>query len=243
MTDVVVTRPLGLRYGTLVTVLLALLVVAIPICWAAGTFYGANKASASATFWIVFTVVYFTILVLPWLNLKGQEHFSRAQRLERMCISWLWLDTVNRLVWDLPWVVLFNQIMAGKGQVWTYLWWSYMDGGDTRYAIRDVHLLVIEVQMSIVAIVGAYVLWSYIKSRRFSHAQLMTIMALMVCDFCSTYIYFATEALAGLRNVGSLVDLIVKFVCVNFPWIVMPWVVYTWAGQKLSGREAVGRMR
>lgn len=238
MTDVVVARTFGLRYGTLATILLALLTATVPACWAAANLYGVDRASASAALWMTFAVIYLAILTLPWLNLVGQEHFARAQRLERMCVSWLYLDMGIRLVWDLPWVLFFKYIMTRKKQVWAYLWWSYMDGGDMRYAIRDVHLLVIEIGISIIGIIGAYVLWNYNRSRRFTDAELMTVMALMVGDFCATYIYFTTEALAGLHSVGGFGDLIAKFVSANIFWIVMPWVVFVWAGRQLSRREA-----
>src|SRR5271163_2376071 len=60
MSDAIVTaRPSsGLSFGTATTILVALLVLAVPVCWAAGSLYGVDKGVASNAFWLVFTVIY-----------------------------------------------------------------------------------------------------------------------------------------------------------------------------------------
>jgi len=238
MTDAVMTRHSGLPYGAVAWILVALLVATVPACWAAGNLYGMDKAAASTALWTMFVAVYFSILALPWLDLSGQERFTRAQRLDRMCVSWLYLTIGIHLAWELPWVLFFKPIIAGKGQLWAYAWWTYMDGGDMRYATRDVHILTLEAGASIIGIIGAYLLWSYHKTHRFTENQLLAVMGLMVADFYATYAYFATEILTGLHNVGGIADLIVKFILANILWMTMPWVVFVWAGRQLAGRRA-----
>jgi hypothetical protein len=112
-----------------------------------------------------------------------------------------------------------------------------MDGGDMRYATRDVHVLTLEAGASVIGIVGAYILWSYHKTRRFTNNQLLVIMGFMVADFYATYVYFATEILSGMHNVGGFADLIVKFILANTLWMIMPWVVFVWAGRQLASRK------
>jgi hypothetical protein len=240
MTDLAIAgRQSGLRYGPLAGALAALLVATVPACWAAGHLYGVDKASASLVLWSVFVFVYFTILILPWLDLRDQEHFTTERRLERMCISWLYLTIAVHLAWELPWVVFFKAIMAGKGQMWAYAWWSYMEGGDMRYATRDVYVLTLETAASIIGVIGAYFLWQYHATRKFTSAQLMTIMILMIADFYATYVYFMSEIFGGFKNVGSVGDLIIKFILANTLWTIMPFVVFVWAARQLAGQRRV----
>src|ERR1700733_11955675 len=160
MSDAVLTtRPSsGLRFGPAAGLLIAFLVLATPACWAAGSLYGVGKVVASNAFWVIFTTVYASILALPWLNLRGQEHLTREQRLEKMCVVWVCLTIGPHLTWELPWVVFYDAIMAGKGQLWAYAWWAYMDGGDMRYVTRDVYLLAMETGASIIGVTGAIIL-------------------------------------------------------------------------------------
>jgi hypothetical protein len=120
----VIFRPSRLSFRMAVTLLVVLLVMAIPACWAAGSLYGVDKGVASNAFWVVFSIVCPSILALPWLELKGQEHLSRAERLEKMCVTWMCLTVGPHLTWELPWVVFYDAIMAGKGQLWAYAWWA-----------------------------------------------------------------------------------------------------------------------
>jgi hypothetical protein len=239
MSDAVVTgRPPRLSFRTAVTLLVALLVLTIPACWAAGTLYGVDKGVASNTLWGVFDVVYFGILALPWLDLRGQEDLSRAQRLEKMCVTWICLTVAPHLLWELPWVLFYDAIMAGKGQLWAYGWWAYLDGGDARYVTRDVYVLAMETGASIIGITAGIILLRRRETRRFTDNQLLVLMALMVSDFYPTYMYLVTEIYSGLPNVGGVADLIVKFIVANIFWLVMPWVVFIWAGRQLIGRRA-----
>jgi hypothetical protein len=239
MSDAVISaRPSsGLSFGTATAILLVVLILAIPACWAAGSLYGVDKGVASNAFWVIFSAVYAGILALPWLALKGQEHLSRAQRLEKMCVVWICLTVGPHLTWELPWVVFYDAIMAGKGQLWSYAWWAYMDGGDMRYVTRDVYLLAMETGASLIGITGAVILYRRRKTGRFSDNQLLVLMALMVADFYPTYMYYVTEIHQGLPNVSGVTNLIVKFILANIFWLVMPWVVFIWAGRQLAGRR------
>lgn len=239
MSDTAVTaRPFGLDFRTAVALLITLLAVTVPACWAAQSWYGVDKVVASNTLWAVFSAVYLGILALPWLDLRGQEHLGRAQRVEKMCLAWICLTVAPHLLVELPWVLFYDTIMAAKGQLWAYAWWAYFDGGDMRYVTRDVYLLAMETGASIIGIVGAIILLRWRKTRRFTDNQLLVLMALMVADFYPTYMYYVTEIYRGFPSVGSSADLLVKFLGANAFWLIMPLVVFLWAGRQLVSRRA-----
>jgi hypothetical protein len=227
----------AISFRTAVIALAVLMLVTLPICWAAGTYYGVNKSVASNFFFSVFDFVYCAVLVLPWLKLKGQEQLTHSQRLEKMCIAWIWLIVIPHITWELPWVVFYHAIMAGKGQLWAYAWWAYMDGGDLRYVTRDVNLLAMESGASVIGIVSAFLLYRRHVTGRFSNGQLMALMALMIADFYPTVMYYTTEFYMGLPDVNGIAGLIIKFIIANVFWLVMPWVVFLWAGRQLIQRS------
>ena len=239
MSDAAITvRPSsGLSFGTAAALLVALLVLTVPACWAAGAIYGGDKEVASNTLWSMFCLVYAGILALPWLNLKGQENLSRAQRLEKMCVAWICLTVGPHLTWELPWVLAYPTIMAAKGELWSYAWWAYMDGGDLRYVTRDVYVLAMETGASVIGITGAIILFQRRKTKLLTDNQLLVLMALMVADFYPTYMYYVTEIHQGLPNVSGMTNLMVKFIGANSFWLVMPWVVFLWAGRQLTSRR------
>lgn len=234
MTD----HPSRLNYGAVATALVVILAATSPACWLAENRYGVDKVVASNAGWIVFILFYGLMLVLPWLNLKGLENLNRAQRFERMCVVWIYLTVAPHLLIELPWVVFYDAIMSGKGQLWAYAWWSYFDGGDVRYVTRDVYLVALETGASIIGIAGAIILISRRRLGKFTDMQLMILMAMMIADFYPTYVYYATEIYRGFPSVSSAADLLIKFLGANVYWLVMPWVVFFWAGRQLTGRRA-----
>jgi hypothetical protein len=234
-------RPGGLRYSILVIFMTVVLLASAPLCWTLQARYGLDKELASNLFFSVFSLAYAVILAGPWLKLKGQENIATAERLEKMCVAWLFLTMAPHLLWELPWVVAYDAIMAGEGQMWAYAWWAYMDGGDQRYVAREVNLLACEIGASTIGILLALTLLRWRKTRSFSNGQLMLLMALMVADFYPTYLYYATEIIEGFPNVRGPLNLFVKFVLANSYWLVMPWVVFLWAGGLLMRRAQAGR--
>jgi hypothetical protein len=206
-------------------------------CWYAGYRLGVDRHVVTNFYWLMFIIAYGVALYLPWLDLKGQEGLDRSQRMEKMCIVWIFLTVLPHLTWELPWVVFYDQIMAGKDQLWAYQWWTYMDGGDMRYVTRDVYLLAMEVGASTIGILAAITLWRRRSQTEFTPNQLLLIMALMVADFYPTYMYYATEIYQGFPSVGTTADLVLKFIGANIYWLIMPWVVFVWAGRQLASRS------
>jgi hypothetical protein len=233
-------RSVGLDFRVIILILVALLFVSIPVCWAASAVYGADPGVASDFFYAVFDLVYFGILLLPWLSLTGQAHLGPTERLERMCISWLCLAIGTALIWELPWIVFVRQIVAGKGQLWAYVWWAYMAGGDTRYAVADGSVQAMETAASTVAVIVLMLLWRRRVTRRFTDVQLLVLMAAMAGEFYGTVVYFLSEFYNGIPDLGGPGGIIIKFFGSNVFWLVMPLVLFVWAGRQLVGRRAVG---
>jgi hypothetical protein len=113
--------------------LIVLVILSLVGCWSATAFYGVDKLTSSNVFVTISTTTIVTVLLLPWFNLKGQENLDHEQRMEKMAASWLAVLAVAHLTWEMPWVLFHTYLMgkAGEGQLWSYLWWIYADGGDT----------------------------------------------------------------------------------------------------------------
>jgi len=227
----------GLSFRALVIFFIALFVLSVPFCWAAATLYGVNRAVASNGFYIVFDLVYFGILALPWLKLSDQLDLTTAQRLEKMCVAWLCLEIAAAVLWSIPWLFLVRLIVAGKGHMWAYLWWAYMDGGDPRYAVADGSVQAMETAGAIVAMLAAVVLLLRLRSGRFTDRQLLALMALEAGEFYGICVYFFSGFFHGLPDLGGPAGLAIKFFGSNLPWLFMPPVVFLWAGGVLIGRR------
>jgi hypothetical protein len=232
-------RPSPLSYSNVVVLIIVFVAIAQTVCWAAGAHFGANKAVISNVFVIISTTAIVSVLVLPWLNLKGQEGLGQAQRMSKMALSWLVVLVVAHLIWEMPWVVFHRYIMgsAGEGQLWSYLWWIYADGGDTRYIHPDGTLLAFETGATLL---GLTALALVILQRRagFTGNLLVAVMALMVCEFYSTILYILTESYAHFRHVAGAGSFVVKFVYGNILWLIVPSIVFLWAARLLlDGRE------
>jgi hypothetical protein len=232
------TRPTGLTFGTAVWILVLILLGAIPICWLAQYHYGVSAEIASNIQIGVFIPVYAGILLLPWLNLHGQEHLSRAQRLEKMCVAWCCLTVVPHVTGELSYILFYPEILAHKTSLLTYCWWTYFYGGDARYLKHDILIVVLETGAVAIGLTVGTLLLSYRKRHRFTDIQLVVLMGASACDGYSTLIYYLTEMLRGFPNeTGGLVDLLIKFVGSNSFWLFMPWVVFIWAGKQLMRRR------
>jgi hypothetical protein len=210
------------------------------VCWAAGEHLGVSKAAMSNVFVVISTTAIVTVLLLPWLGLRGQELWERAQRMERMAYSWLAVLAVAHLTWELPWVLFHRYIMgvAGEGKLWSYLWWIYADGGDTRYIHPDANLLAMETVASIMGAVALVLVYLRHKAGRFTDYQLAAVMALMACEFYSTIVYIVSESYKRFHDVtGGAPNFIIKFGYGNILWLIVPCVVFLWAIRVILSRR------
>jgi hypothetical protein len=235
-----VRRTLPFSYGNLVVAVAALVAASEVTCWAASAHHGADKAVMSNVFVVISTTAIVAVLAMPWLNLKGQEGLDHPQRMEKMAGSWLAVLAVAHLTWEMPWVLFHSYLMgkAGEGQLWSYLWWVYADGGDARYIHPDGNLLAMETGASVLGATALVLTYLRHKAGRFTGNQLVAVMALMVCEFYSTVIYILSESNAGMRDVtGGAANFMVKFVYGNILWLIVPCIVFLWAGRLLLSRR------
>jgi hypothetical protein len=60
------------------------------------------------------------------------------------------------------------------------------------------------------------------------------VMTVAVVETVLTWYYFGTEILNGFDNVNiTFMDLGVKFIFLNSPWLVLPWFVLVWGYRTL----------
>lgn len=68
---------------------------------------------ASTTLVLFVVGCFVTALVLPWLLLPGQRDRTKSERLGAMVIVWVFIAQKPRFIWELPWLLFFDQIRAG----------------------------------------------------------------------------------------------------------------------------------
>lgn len=229
----------AVSYRSVVVGLIVLVILSLVGCWSATALYGVDKVTSSNVFVTISTTAIVTVLLLPWFNLKGQENLDHEQRMEKMAASWLVVLAVAHLTWEMPWVLFHTYLMGneGKGQLWSYLWWIYADGGDTRYIHPDGTLLAFETAASFMGITAAVLAYLRKKAGRFTDSQLVTVIALMACEFYPTTLYLLSEVYEGMPHVDGPINLVVKFIYGNILWLVVPWVVFLWARRVLLSRR------
>jgi hypothetical protein len=235
-----VRSPSSVSYRNVVFGLILLVTLSLVGCWSATALYGVGSAASSNVFVTISTTSIVIVLLLPWFNLKGQENLDHEQRMERMAASWLVVLGMAHLIWEMPWVLFHTYLMGneGKGQLWSYLWWIYADGGDTRYIHPDGNLLAFETAASFMGVTAAVLAFLHKKAGRFTDSQLVAVIALMACEFYPTVLYLLSEVYEGMPHVDGTVNLVVKFIYGNILWLVVPWIVFLWARRVLLSRVA-----
>src|SRR3984893_17382178 len=230
----------AVSYRSVVVGLVVLVMLSLVGCWSATAFYRVDKLTSSNVFVTISTTTIVTVLLLPWFNLKGQENLDHEQRMEKMVASWLAVLAVAHLTWEMPWVLFHTYLMgkAGEGQLWSYLWWIYADGGDTRYIHPDGNLLAFEAGASFMGVIAAVLAYLHKKAGRFTDSHLVALIALMACEFYVTVIYILSAAYARMAHVNGAVTLVVKLLYGFFLWFLVPWVVFLWASGVLVSRVA-----
>src|ERR1700744_1958759 len=238
--DETVRSPSSVSYRSVVFGLIVLVILSLVGCWSATALYGIDKLIASNLFVTISTTSIVIILLLPWFNLKGQVIIDHEQRMERMTASWLVVLGVAHLTWEMPWVLFHTYLMGkgGEGQMWSYLWWIYADGWDTRYIHPDGNLLAFETGASFMGVAAAVLAYSHKKAGRFTESHLVAVIALMACEFYVTVLYILSEIYEGMPHVNGIANLVVKFIYGNILWLVVPWIVFLWARRVLLSRVA-----
>ena len=110
-----------------------------------------------------------------------------------------------------------------------------MDGGDIRYYHPEAHFLMIEIISIINGSIGVVGLWLLKRSDFSDYRGTLMCLSTAVTHTVLTWYYYGTEILTGFASVNteSFMDLWVKFIFLNGPWLVLPWFVIAWGVQLL----------
>lgn len=212
----------------------------IPIFWYLEFHAGVSHKVASNAMTIVGVLLFATALTLPWLNLRGMEARSRAEKFDGMIIVWIFIALAPRFIWELPWLLFLDEIKQGviDGKLWTYFWSPYLSGGDARYLNGDPLVLTLEWVALFVGIFELYAIVMFFRQgKRFTLTQLSFIMGGMIVEVMLPAVYFLTDILGKTDSSASAADLWIKFVLLNSFWCTMPFLTYFWGVRRLSRQD------
>jgi hypothetical protein len=177
-----------------------------------------------------------------FLPLPGLRSWSHAQRLHFVVVPYLIATVLTHFIWEGLWVLFHESISDSRNAAWAYSWWAYIDGGDLRYFHPTDSFLMLEVLSVINGTVGLIGLVLLLRSKFQSLLGTLLVMSVAVIETALTWYYFGTEILGGFENVEpTFMDLGVKFIFLNAPWLVFPWLVLVWGYRTL--RVQIGESR
>lgn len=206
---------------------------------------GYDRGDTANILSIQVTIAYWAGILAGFLPLPSQRHKTTFQRVQTVCLTFLLVSYCTHLSWELLWLILHEPIAAARDQMWAYPWWAYIDGGDTRYYQPEPHFLMLEV-LSVtngtIGMIGLVMLW---RSRFTSLIGILMCMSTAVTHTVTTWYYYGSEALSGFASVNteSFIDLWVKFVLLNGPWLVFPWLVLYWGYNLIKAPKNAGQRK
>ncbi|KIU15233.1 membrane protein [Mycolicibacterium llatzerense] len=215
-----------------------------PVFWYLEFHVGLPHDVASTAMVLVVIGCFVAALVLPWIAFADQRTRTRAERFGAMVIVWVFIALIPRFIWELPWLLLFNQIRAGveSGSIWTYMWSAILLGGDARYLNADPLIVCLEWIALFAGLFETYALFQFFRNgKRFSIIQLSLIMAGMIVEVTLPAVYFGVEIANNLRSMSSPLEMWVKFVLINVLWCTMPLVTYFWGVRRLVTQDLAVR--
>ncbi len=219
---------------------LAFFVVIHVVFWYLEFHAGVSHFAASTTLVVLVVGGFLTALALPWLPLPGQRDRTKSERLGAMVIVWVFIALIPRFIWELPWLLFFDQIRAGveSGALWTYMWSPILLGGDARYLNGDPLIVVLEWIALFVGLFEAYAMVQFFRNgKRFTSTQLSFIMGGMIVEVTLPAVYFGVEIANNLESMTSPAEMWIKFVALNLLWCTMPLVTYFWGVRRLVGGD------
>ncbi len=207
---------------------------------------GADRAAMADALAVQATVAYFVGIFAAQLPLPGLRTWTRYERLQATVLPFVICSYATHLTWELGWLILHRPIARAHDAPWAYPWWAYIDGGDSRYLNPDPHFLMIEVLSVLNGLVGLTGLLLLRRSGFADHRGTLLIMSTAVTHTVLTWYYYGSEIIGGFPSVdtSSALDLGVKFILLNSPWLIAPWLVLVWGHQTLLRQTgAAGRPR
>ncbi len=195
---------------------------------------GNRITTAYASFW-AFDVAIYGMLITPWLPLKSLQEHSHYDRLSLMVLIWLITYILIALTFEIPWLLLYEDIAAAPEAMWSYFWMMYVDGGDGRYANPTTEIIFAEVWACINASIAAIALYHWYKSKKTSLNAIYAFMFCAVMHISPTAYYYVYEITHGFPNVDTSAagNFIAKFLLSNSCWFWMPFILFYWCTQTI----------
>lgn len=189
------------------------------------------------------TAAYFLGIFAAFLPIPSLRTWTRFQRLQAVVLPFVICSYVTHLTWELGWLILHKAIAGARDAAWAYPWWNYIDGGDLRYLHAEPNFLMIEVLSVINACVGVTGLVLLFRSKFTDYRGTLLLMSTAVTHTVLTWYYYGTEIIAGFpsTNTHSFMDLGVKFILLNGPWLIAPWLVLAWGYAMLQKQFTASR--
>ena len=211
------------------------LILSFPVYSTAVFALGFDRVEVADFFAVHVTLAYWLGILAAFLPLPSLRSWSRFQRVQAVCLTFMLVSFSTHLSWELLWLFLHEAIAQSRDSLWAYTWWAYIDGGDIRYYQPQANFLMIEILSVINGTVGFIGLYLLKRSNFADFRGTLLCMSTAVTHTVLTWYYYGTEILTGFESVNtqSFIDLWVKFIFLNGPWLVFPWLVLYWGGELL----------
>lgn len=223
-------NPFRNAYTTTLFVLGATLLTAFPVASYAVFGMGADRTITASVLSFVYSMVMTGLFAAPWVPFPSLRGESIYRRLERMIYIWIIVFSLTALLWEIPWLLMWERIAAAKNELWAYTWWSYIDGGDTRYINPNWMVFYVEGWADINGILSGIALIAWFRSGKTNVLPIYYFMFVAAVHIVNTLLYLVSEAAVGFPNVDttSFVNLYVKFGWANSFWLILPFFVLAW---------------
>lgn len=245
MTHAVISPRVGGDYKALILFYVSILALVAPASMIYVFVLGGDRVTtAYASFW-AFDFAMYGMLLTPWLPLKSLSGHSRYDRLCLMVQIWVITYCVVAATFEVPWLLLHEEIAKAPNEMWSYTWMQYVDGGDKRYADPTVEVLFAETWACLNALIAGIALYRWYTSGRNSTGAVYALMFCAGMHISPTVFYYVHEISSGFPNVDTSAagNFWAKFILSNSCWLWMPFIVFYWGTQTLprlyTGRALV----
>lgn len=209
-------------------------ILAFPIAAIAVFSWGADRTAVADILSVVFAVGLLLGIFSSLLPFPGIRDWTHLQRIESLVLVYLGVSYTSHLSWELGWLLGHDWILNHRDSAWTYMWWAYIDGGDARYASVDETVMVMEILSVANGLVGTLAMLHFFNSGRQSKTAILIMTGTAVVHLYSASLYYLSELLFGLPNVGDgFVSIWIKFGLANAPWVIGPWFAFWWCRERL----------
>lgn len=162
----------------------------------------------------------------PALALWDNEGEVRHLREKLFNFGFLWFvaNTGYQTCWELPWMLLKNDIMKGvdEDQPWYWPWWAY-GSADTRYLAHNDLTLAISAMDGAIALSECIVVYLFFK--RYTVAASWVALVLQCCLGWGQAYFYVGEIYNNFSNIhDGWFGLYIKYFMLGFPWLVAPLI-------------------